>query len=157
MKSIYLSLVLLIFFSCKETNNASKIDDATVSIVNFDWLIDDWQRTNDDDGNQTFESWQKLSDIDYQGHGITLKGSDTTFMEDMHLFRRDNIWQLEIVSLGEDINTSFEITEYDSLSFTCQNMENEFPTHIQYSYKNDTINAVVWSAEMKIPFQFVKR
>ncbi len=39
------------------------------------WLEGKWKRTNAKPGNSGFEIWTKISDAEWKGKGITLKGN----------------------------------------------------------------------------------
>ena len=47
------------------------------STESFDWLVGEWQRTNEKEGRETFEMWNKVTDYEYSGFGVTLQDGDT--------------------------------------------------------------------------------
>ena len=142
---LFFTVSLLLITGC-QTNASSQ---------NFDWLIGNWQRTNDEKGNQTFESWGKLSSTEYVGMGVTLNDSDTIFQEDIRLIKTNDIWLFEVSGVSEIGPTIFEVTQITTNSFTCENLQNEFPTHIQYKKEGDKLKAVIWAGEVSMDFEFV--
>ena len=78
MKKVILLFVLIVMlFSCKEkTTSATKKQELKIKKKqNFDWLLGNWERTNDEKGKKTYENWDKKSDIEYVGIGFTMKNS----------------------------------------------------------------------------------
>jgi len=51
----------------------------------FDWILGKWERTNEKPDKQTFESWQKINDKQYNGLGYTMQGKDTIWKENIRL------------------------------------------------------------------------
>ena len=124
----------------------------------FDWIVGNWQRTNDKEGNQTFETWIKVNDTEYQGMGITINGSDTIFQE--HIVLRQTTtpnWNFEVTGVADSLPTIFKFSKSGTQSVTFKNMENEFPTHIQYKKEGNQLKALIWAGEDKVEFEFEKR
>ena len=76
MKYIFSLLLSLLIFSC---------NDSKESVDKFDWLVGDWKRMNDSEGQQTYENWRKINSKEYVGSGCTLEGIDTVFKENIVL------------------------------------------------------------------------
>ena len=93
MKSIVkLSFVILTAFTfamCNTKQNDQK--STTQPTENFDWLLGNWKRTNEEKGKETFENWKKTNDTEYNGIGFTLQNSDTLSQEQMKLIQ---LWHL---------------------------------------------------------------
>ncbi len=145
MKNILLLLVLLFSFSC---NCNQKSDES------FDWLLGEWQRTNEEENLTTYEYWKKISDTEYEGLGIRLQQTDTLFQENIKLVKSDKTWNLLVITKEDSIPTTFKVTKIESTSFTCENPDNEFPNKIRYFIEGDLLKALVSNEEMEIPFQF---
>lgn len=145
MKNILLLLVLLFSFSC---NCNQKSDES------FDWLLGEWQRTNEEENLTTYEYWKKISDTEYEGLGIRLQQTDTLFQENIKLVKSDKTWNLLVITKEDSIPTTFKVTKIESTSFTCENPDNEFPNKIRYFKEGDHLKAIISSEEMEIPFQF---
>jgi hypothetical protein len=147
MKSfIYLFSLFLIVSCQKRTTPEMPKGD-------FDYLIGNWERTNEQEGKKTFEVWERFEKNVYKGIGYTLQENDTIWKEQMQLIKRDTTWQLEIQNAKEPM-VSFKVLKKTASTFLAHNPTNEFPTHIQYRYFDDTITAVVSSEKMEIPFIF---
>ncbi len=151
MKNLLLLLILLFSYSC---NCSQKSDNKKKSNESFDWLVGDWQRTNEEEDLTTFEYWKKISDTEYEGLGIRLQLADTLFQENIMLVKYDKTWNLSVMTKEDSIPTTFKVTKTDSASFTCENPDNEFPNKIRYFKEGDLLKAIISNEEMEIPFQF---
>ncbi len=156
MKTKNIGLVLgiftaLLWFSC--TQNAVSNQEPPEHPKQFDWLVGNWQRTNDAEGKETYEQWQSLSATQYQGLGFTLEAGDTVFKEDLLLVQREGNWYFEVRGVNEKA-TIFPLTQMDSISFQCENPENEFPKIIHYSREGAGLKAVISADDFELPFYF---
>lgn len=143
-------LSIALFFSIISCTQKQK----NVSISgDFDFLLGDWERTNNKPGVITKEHWTIKSPTIYIGHGYTTKKSDTTFNEHMQLIKQDSVWILEVGGPNE-LPTKFTITSHTKNSLVAENPEHDFPKKISYSYFDDTLSAKVSNEEMEIPFIF---
>lgn len=89
MRTILLLLLLIFTGSCKDIQK-QKPENQSLTATNFDWLLGDWQRTNEEPGLKTFEFWKKINDSEYAGLGIRLKATDTLFQEKIKLVKIEN-------------------------------------------------------------------
>ncbi|MEE9349900.1 MAG: DUF6265 family protein [Flavobacteriaceae bacterium] len=154
-KAIFLILITLVF-SCKE-KQTTKTTAPIKTETNFDWLIGNWERTNEEEGKKTFENWNKKSDTDYVGIGFTMKKNDTLSKENMQIVKTNKQWDLIVKSVGKGGDAtpvSFKMTAFDKQSFTCENKDIDFPNTITYKKDGQTIKAVVANSDMEIPFVF---
>jgi len=156
MKKLILLLLITLIFSCKE--NKSKIQSPSIiETGELDWLLGKWQRTNDEDGKQTYENWTKKNDLEYVGLGFTMKENDTISKEIMKISKANDKWDLIVVSTGkggDNSPVSFKIISNNENSFTCENKEIDFPNIIHYEKDGKNLKAYVSNSEMKIPFEF---
>ncbi|KPM47492.1 DUF6265 family protein [Jiulongibacter sediminis] len=148
MRFLILVIIAGLFNSCSTSLSEEKQEN------NLDWLLGSWQRTNDEDGRETFESWSKQNDSNYYGLGYTLSEGDTVFREDLRIFRKDSSWVFEVTGVNED-PTLFIFTQSDSVSFLAENPENDFPKAIEYKKTKEGFHAEVKSDEMSIGFDFI--
>lgn len=148
-----LLLLFLITISCKI--DPQPIDNDTIINNEFHWLIGDWQRLNDTNDKTTFEHWKTADSFHLTGLGYTLQQSDTIFKEDLVLYFKEKNWILEVTGVNES-PTLFTIEKFTDSSFTAVNLENEFPTHIQYTIHQDTLKAAVSNKEFEVVFNFMK-
>lgn len=123
---------------------------------NFDWLLGQWQRTNEEQGKSTFENWEKTSDFSYSGIGFTMQNGDTIKQEKMKLLKQNGAWDLIVKVPEETKDVTFAITESNQNSFTCVNDSIDFPNQIKYWIENNKLKATVSGTDLKISFEFEK-
>lgn len=143
MKNLFIIIIFLF---------APPVEDARQE-TNFDWITGDWTRTNGKTELTTTESWEKLSDSIYKGHGISKKNGETIFREDLRLVKKDDNWIYEVVGVNVD-TTNFIITSFSSKSFSAENLKNPFPKQIDYKYENGKLVAEISDDSKKIVFEF---
>ena len=151
-----LLLVLIGFcWSCKnEEKKVETIKETSPTSISFDWLLGDWERTNEQVGKSTFETWGKVGDSEYHGFGFTMQNSDTIWLENIILTNRDSGWNFEVTGKGESEPTIFRLSNIEKNRFDSENQENEFPKVISYHRDGDTLKAVVSGGGIEIPFDF---
>ena len=156
-KTTWLILVLLLV-SCKNNNTSEEkqIKEEVSGAINFDWLLGDWQRTNEEEGKATFEHWEKVSDTEYKCLAYTLKDKDTLWRENVSLLKRKDHWIFDVIGKGDSLPTNFIVSEMDSVSFACTNEKNEFPKKISYFKDGTNMRAEISGDDMMIPFEFNK-
>lgn len=121
---------------------------------NFDFVIGEWERTNEDAGKHTFETWVKRDASTYLGHSYTLQGADTVWQEHTVLSPIAGVWHLQVRLMGETQSTDFKVTQSDDGSFTCANPQNEFPKTIRYKRAGTELHAEISGGGDPIPFLF---
>jgi len=145
MNRLYFLLVIVVLSSCNKTQE-----------FQFDWLLGNWERTNDSKENKTYESWTKKSDTEYIGLGCTLKGKDTVFKENIQLIKEKEKWIFKVIGVNEN-STLFPVSSLTKASFTCKNPENDFPKQIIYSFDGKKLNAVISDDNTEISFVFKRK
>lgn len=149
MKSIYFLLLTLVLSSCIGTKVPSQ---------NFDWLIGNWQRTNDKSAdNKTYEEWKKESRDKYVGYGWTVNKNDTISAELIYLEKKNGKWNFIVYPMEDTIPTLFTMTNIEKDKFECENPENEFPKKITYSWNGKELIAVISNADFGIDYIFIKK
>lgn len=151
-----ITLSTLFFSSCVETNNKeTKLQvEEEISSGNFDWLLGNWKRNNEEGGKETFEVWIKIDSSEYHGIGYTLQNNDTVSQEAIRLVKTNGNWDLEVQSPNEPIPIVFNMTSYSDQEFICENKALDFPKMIKYWKNGSKINASVSGDEMEISFEF---
>lgn len=156
MKSIVkISFVLLTSFVFTMCN--TKLNDQKSKIQpteNFDWLLGNWKRTNEEKGKETFENWKKIDGSEYNGIGFTLQNSDTLSQEQMKLIQTNDKWNLLVKTPDENDFIKFEMTEIKKDNFECENDTLDFPKLIIYWKNGDKMNAIVSGDSLKLSFEF---
>ena len=121
------------------------------------WVLGQWQRTNERQGAQTYETWEKESDSVYRGLGVTIKGGDTTFVEKLRIELKDNKLYYVAEPQQNTKPTYFEMTTIEPDGFVSENPEHDFPKMIQYIMKEGTLTAIISDGgDKKIGFVFKK-
>jgi hypothetical protein len=151
MRKIYSVVLLLAGFSCTSPSNTA---NTTGTSSNFDWLLGDWHRSNEQPGKETFEHWTKVSDVEYVGLGYTMQLNDTVWKEDIKLIYTEEGWQYKVIVTESSEPTIFLLTSMDQQSFRCENAQNDFPKVIEYARSGNNINAVISGGDMEIPYEF---
>ena len=147
--------------SCNpEKKEVKKSEVSSVAIIeeveNFDWILGNWKRLNEEEGKETFENWEKVSDIEYAGIGFTMQRGDTISKEQIKLIKVNQNWDL-VVSLGSSSESvRFKGFNYTENEFSCENITNDFPNIIKYWKNGDHIYAMISGGEIKVSFEFEK-
>ena len=142
MKKLTILILLLTISSCQTKYKANKLD----------FLIGNWERTNDKEGQKTYEIWNK----DFTGLGITLKNKDTVFKEILSIVSINDTLTLRVEAVNETA-TLFKITNQTDTSFVAENPTHDFPTKIKYWSENKQLKAHVSNKEFGIDFVFEKK
>ncbi|MGV3761955.1 hypothetical protein [Parapedobacter sp.] len=122
---------------------------------NFDFMVGEWKRSNDEAGRQTFETWEKRNDSTYIGHGYTLSGTDTVWQENIILSPIAGVWHYQVSMPGDTASTDFRVSESDARSFTCKNPHNEFPKTISYRRAGTDLHADISGGGNAVTFLFM--
>jgi hypothetical protein len=146
MKNFTSMILLLVITSVGCTQSIENKD--------FSWLLGDWQRTNNEAGQLTTESWE-FSQKEYQGLGVTVVGSDTVFFENISLTNIENQMFLVVETPEHGDPVQFKITSQTNESFTAENPENDFPKKIIYKKTKEGLLATVSNDERTIDFTFI--
>lgn len=120
----------------------------------LDWLVGNWKRLNGKPELETFENWDKVGPGEYRGIGFTLQKGDTVGQERMTFREADGKWSLAVELPDYEGSTVFEVTELDSLGFTCVNDSNDFPKVIQYWVDGEMLRARISGGGPEIPYEF---
>lgn len=125
------------------------------SLEDFSWLIGKWERHNVKPGTSAFEVWNQTN-VGYEGIGVSLKESDTTFVERLKMIEKDG----EIFYVADvSANTAavyFKVTSYSESGFVSENPEHDFPKKIEYILEGDRMTAIISDGEKKMGFVFAK-
>lgn len=159
MRKTFILIIGVLIISCNQSKKKS-INTETVEITeksnNFDWLLGEWERLNEEEGKKTYENWEKISDTEYSGIGFTMQNGDTIKQESIRLIKTSDKWDLTVKVPEENESISFKMTYHSENEFTCENNEIDFPNKIRYWKNGRKINASVSNSEMEIQFEFKK-
>lgn len=132
MNKLLILILGISLIACNQNNkeNQKSVEthtELTKKTDNFDWLLGEWKRNNDEVGNATFESWEKKSNTEYLGLGFTMENGDTLLLEKIRLIKKKKNWNLEVQSQDESEPTIFKMTSFTDQKFICENKDLDFP------------------------------
>jgi hypothetical protein len=160
----FLSLaIIIIFFSCNNSNTIETNSKEFSAIENASWLIGEWQNTSSE-GKLT-ETWEKLNDSTYAGKSFFVIGKDKVSSETIRLEQHGKTL-LYIPTVKDQNNEqpiSFALTSSTTHQMVFENPKHDFPQLISYTRTSKTafiaeISGVV-NGKMKsqsFPMQKVK-
>lgn len=146
LKCTAITFIAFVFTMCNSKQNQST--------ENFNWLLGNWQRTNEEQGKTTFENWQKNNDSEYNGIGFTIQNNDTISKEKMKIVNVDGKWNLLVKTQEEKDFIRFEMPEIQDDKFECKNDTLDFPKLIKYWKNGNKINALVSGDNLNLSFEF---
>ena len=151
-KFIIIILTASVFTMCstKQNDRKTTIQD----VENFDWLLGNWKRTNEEKGKETFETWKKINDTEYVGIGFTIQNNDTINQEKMKMVENNGKWVLLVKTPNEKEFIKFEVVKIEENEFECKNDSLDFPKIIKYWKNGNNINALVSGNNLKLSFEF---
>lgn len=134
---------------------AEELEPVHLTVSNFDWLVGEWTRTNEEPGVITRENWKKRNDSTYTAHSYTQKGNDTLWQEFTSLAPQDGGWLFRVEVPGKKGGTAFQLVEADETSFICRNTKNRSPKRIQYKRNEEELRAEILDKD-NVVFLFKK-
>jgi hypothetical protein len=137
-----------------------QISYSQVSITDFNklhWLEGEWNRVNVKPGRSGHERWIKVSDHELKGWGITMKGSDTAFVEKLQLITRDNKIYYVADTPENKEPVYFALTLLSENSFECENPAHDFPKKIAYYRTGNSIKATISGDGKSMDYLFEKK
>ena len=144
-------LLAIIFYSLKSfpqtANDFSKLK----------WLVGEWRRTNITAGTSGLEKWVINSPVEMQGWGITMKGSDTSFIEKTKLLIKEGhiYYVADVLENKEPIY--FKLVNINENKFTCENSLHDFPKKITYTRDGDFLKATISGNAKSIDYFFERK
>jgi hypothetical protein len=86
------SLLLLVQVGNAQESNKQKFKK-------LEWLTGKWTRTNAEIGQSGYETWAKVSDLKLSGKGVTFKGKEVIFVENLEfIVKGTDIFYMVIVT-----------------------------------------------------------
>lgn len=152
-KGVCFVFSLIMMAACGTPEEAPPVH---IAVSNFDWLVGNWMRTNEEPGMATHENWKKVNDSTYSAHSYTLKGADTLWQETTTLLPDKGGWYFKVSVPGKKATTDFQLLSADDSSFACENKRNKFPKNIQYRLKEQTLEAEISGGGDNVVFIFKK-
>jgi hypothetical protein len=122
----------------------------------LEWLTGKWIRTNSSAGQSGYETWNSVSDLKLSGKGITLKGKEVIFTENLELIVKGNDIFYVVTVSGDTEPVYFKLTAITDHDFTCENPKHDFPKKITYSRSGNHVNAVISGDGKSVDYNFVR-
>lgn len=113
-----------------------------------------WERKNAKPGQSGFEQWQKVSPTKLIGKGLTLKGKDTVFVEELEISIKGKNIFYNVKLSGENEPVAFKLVHIDSQAFVFENQAHDFPKKIAYRRKGQNATAVVSGEDQRLVYEF---
>ena len=147
-------LLLISFFLLTHASNAQESNKQ--KFKKLEWLMGKWIRTNSAAGHSGYESWRKVSDLKLSGKGVTLKGNDIVFTENLELIVKGIDIFYVVTLTGEKKPTYFKLTKLNDTGFTCENPAHDFPKKITYMRNGNNVKAVISGNGKSVDYIFVR-
>ena len=144
-------LLAIIFYSLKSYPQTAN------DFPKLEWLVGEWRRTNTTAGTSGLEKWEINSPVEMQGWGITMKGSDTSFIEKTKLLiKEDHIYYVADVP-GNKEPIYFKLVSINKNEFTCENPAHDFPKKISYTRDGNFLKAAISGNGKSIDYFFERK
>lgn len=161
LAGIFIALLSILNFSCENAaRDSSDVHAASTpeqGNADFDWMIGDWTRVNEEANKATFETWTKKEPSHYIGFSYTMQDRDTVWQETVDLVNANGSWSFDVKGKGETQSTKFRLITIDDERFVAENQANEFPKVIEYWKKEHDLHAKISGGDMEVLFVFGKR
>ena len=127
------------------------------NLKKLDWLEGTWVRTNAKPGKSAYERWERSSETEWTGFGVSLQGGDTTFMEKLRIVTKDTgIFYVADVPENQQ-PVYFLFTSLDATGFVCENLTHDFPKKISYSLEGSRLVAQISGDGNAVDFIFERK
>lgn len=148
--------LLLITFLCLSVHGSYAQESSKQKFKKLEWLVGKWIRTNAKPGQSGYETWSKVSDLKLSGKGVTLKGKETIFVENMEFIAKGSDIFLTVVVPDEKQPVYFKLTALNNDGFICENPEHDFPKKISYQHSGKKIKAVISGNGQSMDYDFLR-
>jgi hypothetical protein len=140
---------LVVLFACLQVNAQSPLN-------NLEWLLGNWNRANAKPGRSGIEIWKKVSETEFEGRGINLRGTDTAFVEKLKIISRgDKIFYVADVPENKE-PVLFEATSLSAGGIIFENPKHDFPKKIVYKLEGSKLKATISGDGRAIDYWFEK-
>ena len=120
------------------------------------WLLGSWERLQLPAGKSGIETWTESKDR-WIGRGISMRGTDTTFVEKLSLRVESGVLYYVSDVPENKKPVYFRVTEASATSLVCENPAHDFPKKIAYRLEGDRLKATISGDGKAIDFFFRKR
>jgi len=145
---IVLTLILILFFSCKNESQIEvfgiKTKKKFLQLENANWFIGKWENLTE---TARFEEiWNKVNDSTFLGESVVIIARDTVFYEKMDLFQKSDslILKISVKDQNNEKPVLFYLTKSNNNQLVFENPKHDFPNKIVYNKINsDSIVATI--------------
>ena len=150
-----LCLLLFVFGSLQSTLAQTPAKPKDLEPLN--WLLGTWNRLDTKPGRSGLEAWEKISDQQFNGLGISLRGVDTAFKEKIQIIIKDGAVYYVADVPGNAQPVYFKFTAWNATGFTCENPDHDFPRKIVYQLEGNILHASISGNGKTVPYRFEKK
>ena len=147
MRAILMLAGLTLFISCSGQSD--------MSIKEIAWMMGNWERTDLKPGKKGYEIWS-LENADMIGMGVSITGSDTTFVEKLSIELVNDVFYYVAEVPGNSEPTRFEVTDLRQNYLKCENPTHDFPKEIIYERDGERLTAIIADGQKRMSFAFRK-
>lgn len=147
-------LILFILICGCATAASSQAIKEEDNLKRISWLLGKWDRTNVKPGKTASERWEKISDREWKGYAVSLRGKDTVYMEKIRIIIQNNWLFYEADVPGNKAPVYFKFTTLNEQGFACENPGHDFPKKIEYKLKGDSLLATISGDGKAMHFTF---
>lgn len=153
MKQVIPFIILLVVTLAGYTQSVTATPE---NLKKLDLLTGTWKRLDMKPGKSGTERWEKISNTEWQGWGVSMRGTDTSFIEKLHIIAKDNlIFYVADVKGNKDV-VYFQFVSLSDDHFVCENPAHDFPQRIEYKIRGNQLQASVSGNGKTIPYLFEK-
>jgi len=154
MRHQRIPLIIILLLFTIFANTASAQQSVSEKFKQLEWLRGKWNRTNAKPGESGYEVWSAAKNNGMFGKGVTLKGEEPVFIEELELsIKGEDIYYMVRVP-DEVAPIPFKLTSISKDAFTCENPEHDFPKKIAYTRNGKKAKAVISGDGKSIDYDF---
>ncbi|MEP3580416.1 MAG: DUF6265 family protein [Cyclobacteriaceae bacterium] len=135
---------LVLLFSCSPSK----------SLEELDWMTGKWIKESDSPVTTSIEVWEKTSETEMTGYGLTMEDGDTIFYERLQIIEEDGEL-FYLADVGEGI-VKFKLNESEYGKWAFEDPEHDFPKRIIYTYDGTSMVAFAQADDVSLEFRFKK-
>lgn len=151
---ILFSLISMVLIG---TINAQPVPSPKESLNKMEWLLGTWTRTNVKPGRTAWEQWNKKNESEWTGRGVSMKGADTSFVEDLKIIiEKDKLFYVADIPENKSL-VYFEISSVTKDGFVCENPLHDFPKKLVYQLSGSQLSARISGGDKVIDYAFERK
>lgn len=126
--------LLVVASACEQKLPA--VVERTQPDFTLDFLVGEW--SNITDSTAFYEHWEKMDDGFFSGKGFVMRGTDTTFIEELSILRVSDQWlySARVYGQNSDAAVAFRLAEQTKDGIAFENPTHDYPQRIAYERKS---------------------